>query len=132
VGIEDAHHTIYFCRANANTSFWRVDNAFGTFLPGDPANVSLHVNAYDLRHMLFSSADASSKNSSGGKDSRRNDAPQVERSALTSGRLFEAVASFKLVWSNDGMSAPKKLSIWRPMMSEGMFYFGDIALSGYN
>ena len=81
--------------------------------------------------MLFSSTDASSKNSSGGKDSR-NDAPQVERSALTSGRLFEAVASFKLVWSNDGMSAPKKLSIWRPMMSEGMFYFGDIALSGYN
>jgi vacuolar protein sorting-associated protein 13A/C len=81
--------------------------------------------------MLFSSVDASSKNSSGEKDSR-NDAPQVERSALTSGRLFEAVASFKLVWSNDGMSAPKKLSIWRPMMPEGMIYFGDIALSGYN
>ncbi|XP_073352999.1 uncharacterized protein [Aegilops tauschii subsp. strangulata] len=118
-------------RGNTNTSFWRVDNAFGTFLPGDPANVSVHPNAYDLRHMLFNSADSSSKNSSKGKDSRNDDASQIERSALTSGRLFEAVASFKLVWSNDGMSAPKKLSVWRPMMSEEMFYFGDIALNGY-
>ena len=91
----------------------------------------MHPNAYDLRHMLFNSADSSSKNSSKGKDSRNDDASQIERSALTSGRLFEAVASFKLVWSNDGMSAPKKLSVWRPMMSEGMFYFGDIALNGY-
>ncbi|PNT67927.1 hypothetical protein BRADI_3g33740v3 [Brachypodium distachyon] len=117
-------------RGNANTTFWRVDNAFGTFLPGDLVSVGVLGNVCDLRHMLFDSADPSSKNSSRGKGSR-NETPQVERSALTSGRLFEAVASFKLVWSNNGMSAPKKLSIWRPMMSEGMFYFGDIALNGY-
>uniref|UniRef100_A0A0E0R2L4 PH domain-containing protein n=1 Tax=Oryza rufipogon TaxID=4529 RepID=A0A0E0R2L4_ORYRU len=116
-------------RGNANMSFWRVDNAFGSFLPGDPAHMRVDGNAYDLRHMLFNDAD-SSKTSSIGQDSH-NDASQIERSALTSGRLFEAVASFKLIWSNNGMSSPKKLSIWRPMLSEGMFYFGDIAVNGY-
>uniref|UniRef100_A0A0E0MAV7 PH domain-containing protein n=1 Tax=Oryza punctata TaxID=4537 RepID=A0A0E0MAV7_ORYPU len=115
--------------SNANMTFWRVDNAFGSFLPGDPAHMRVDGNAYDLRHMLFNDVD-SSKTSSRGQDSH-NDASQIERSALTSGRLFEAVASFKLIWSNNGMSSPKKLSIWRPMLSEGMFYFGDIAVNGY-
>lgn len=110
--------------------FWRVDNAFGSFLPGDPASMSVHENAYDLRHMLFNSADSSSKTISRGKYTS-NGASQIERSALTSGRLFEAVASFKLIWSNSGTTSPKKLSIWRPMLSEGMFYFGDIAVNGY-
>ncbi|WVZ57683.1 hypothetical protein U9M48_008037 [Paspalum notatum var. saurae] len=117
-------------RGNADMIFWRVDNAFGSFLPGDPASMSVHGNACDLRHMLFNSADSSSKTISRRQDSR-NDASQLERSTLTSGRLFEAVASFKLIWSNSGTSSPKKLSIWRPMLSEGMFYFGDIAVNGY-
>ncbi|XP_062205491.1 uncharacterized protein LOC133907454 isoform X2 [Phragmites australis] len=117
-------------RGNANMIFWRIDNAFGSFLPGDPASMSVRGNAYDLRHMLFNSVDSSSKTISREQDSR-NDASQLERSALTSGRLFEAVASFKLIWSNSGTSSPKKLSIWRPMLSEGMFYFGDIAVNGY-
>lgn len=111
--------------------FWRVDNAFGSFLPGDPASMSVHGNAYDLRHMLFDSADSSSKTVSKRQDSR-NDSSQLERSELTSGRLFDAVASFKLIWSNSATSSPKKLSIWRPMLSEGMFYFGDIAVNGYH
>lgn len=117
-------------RGDSNMTFWRVDNAFGSFLPGDPASMGVQGNAYDLHHMLFNSANSSSKTSSRGQDSQ-NDGSQQERSALTSGRLFEAVASFKLIWSNNGMSSPKKLSIWRPMLSEGMFYFGDIALNGY-
>ncbi|KAK3153327.1 hypothetical protein QOZ80_2BG0170820 [Eleusine coracana subsp. coracana] len=117
-------------RGNANMIFWRVHNAFGSFLPGDPASMSVHANAYDLRHMLFNSDNSSSKTISRGQDIR-NDASQLERSTLTSGRLFEAVASFKLIWSNSGTPSPKKLSIWRPMLSEGMFYFGDIAVNGY-
>ncbi|KAF8689392.1 hypothetical protein HU200_041935 [Digitaria exilis] len=117
-------------RDNGNMIFWRADNAFGSFLPGDPASMSMHGKAYDLRHMLFNSADSSSKTISRRQNSR-NDASQLERSALTSGRLFEAVASFRLIWSNSGSSSPKKLSIWRPMLSEGMFYFGDIAVNGY-
>jgi len=117
-------------RDNTNMIFWRVDNAFGSFLPGDPASMSVDGNAYDLRHMLFDSADSSSKTVSRRQDSR-NDFSQLERSELTSGRLFDAVASFKLIWSNSGTSSPKKLSIWRPMLSEGMFYFGDIAVNGY-
>ncbi|KAL6906369.1 hypothetical protein ACP4OV_003970 [Aristida adscensionis] len=117
-------------RGNANMVFWRIDNAFGSFLPGDPTSLSVHGNAYDLRHMLFNGADSSSKTISRGQD-LRNDASRIERSALTSGRLFEAVASFKLIWSNSGTSSRKKLSIWRPMLSEGLFYFGDIAVNGY-
>lgn len=120
-----------FFRDNTNMIFWRVDNAFGSFLPGDPASMSVDGNAYDLRHMLFDSADSSSKTVSRRQDSR-NDFSQLERSELTSGRLFDAVASFKLIWSNSGTSSPKKLSIWRPMLSEGMFYFGDIAVNGYH
>uniref|UniRef100_A0A0Q3N5I8 PH domain-containing protein n=1 Tax=Setaria italica TaxID=4555 RepID=A0A0Q3N5I8_SETIT len=117
-------------RDNGNMIFWRVDNSFGSFLPGYPSSMSMHGHAYDLRHMLFNSAGSSSKTISRSQDCR-NDAAQLERSALTSGRLFEAVASFKLIWSNSGTSSPKKLSIWRPMLSEGMFYFGDIAVNGY-
>ncbi|KAL6642664.1 hypothetical protein ACP70R_020845 [Stipagrostis hirtigluma subsp. patula] len=117
-------------RGDANMVFWRIENAFGSFLPGDPASMSVPGNAYDLRHMLFNSTDSSSKTISRGQDSR-NDASQIERSALTSGRLFEAVASFKLIWSNSGTGSRKKLSIWRPMVPEGMFYFGDIAVNGY-
>ncbi|KAL5230936.1 hypothetical protein ABZP36_029712 [Zizania latifolia] len=116
-------------RGNGNMTFWRVHNAFGSFLPGDPASMRLDENAYDLRHMLFNSEDSSKISSRG--QAGHNDASQIERSALNSGRLFEAVASFKLIWSNNGTSSPKKLSIWRPMLSEGMFYFGDIALNGY-
>uniref|UniRef100_J3N503 PH domain-containing protein n=1 Tax=Oryza brachyantha TaxID=4533 RepID=J3N503_ORYBR len=116
-------------RGNANMTFWRVDNAFGSFLPGDPVHMCMDGNAYDLRHMLFNNAD-SSKTSSIGQHSH-NDASQIQRSALNSGRLFETVASFKLIWSNNGSSSPKKLSIWRPMLSEGMFCFGDIAVNGY-
>jgi vacuolar protein sorting-associated protein 13A/C len=111
--------------------FWRVDNAFGSFLPGDPGSMSVNGNANDLRHMLFNSSVSSSKTLSGVQDIN-NDASQLERSALTSGRLFEAVASFKLIWSNCGTSSPKKLSAWRPMLSEGMIYFGDIAVNGYH
>lgn len=120
-----------FFRDHSDMIFWRVDNSFGSFLPGDPASMSVHGNAYDLRHMLFNSADSSSKIISRRQD-YTNDASQLERSALTSGRLFEAVASFKLIWSNSGTSSPKKLSIWRPMLSEGMCYFGDIAVNGYH
>nr|CAB3500118.1 unnamed protein product [Digitaria exilis] len=72
---------------NGNMIFWRADNAFGSFLPGDPASMSMHGKAYDLRHMLFDGADSSSKTISRRQNSR-NDASQLQRSALTSGMFY--------------------------------------------
>lgn len=61
-----------------------------------------------------------------------NNTIESERSStINSRRRFEAVASFQLIWWNQGSGSRKKLSIWRPVVSEGMVYFGDIAVQGY-
>ncbi|GMQ04543.1 hypothetical protein CsSME_00049923 [Camellia sinensis var. sinensis] len=52
-------------------------------------------------------------------------------STVNSGWRFEAVASFRLIWWNQGSGSRKKLSIWRPIVPEGMVYFGDISVQGY-
>ncbi|KAL9231233.1 hypothetical protein vseg_006486 [Gypsophila vaccaria] len=113
--------------------FWRVDNCVGTFLATDPTSGIIIGGAYDLRHILFGGSVLS-------QDVSHNTSPHVltsdepltaQSSALNSGRRFEAVASFSLVWWNQGSSSRKKLSIWRPIVPSGMVYFGDIAVNGY-
>ncbi|VFQ66400.1 unnamed protein product [Cuscuta campestris] len=122
---------------NRSTSlaFWRVDNSVGTFLPADPATLSLSGRAYGLRHVVFGLQKDSSKLSKGseiGAPSKHRNAPQPEQmNTVSSGRRFEAVATFKLIWWNQGSGSRKRLSIWRPIVPEGMIYFGDIAVKGY-
>ncbi|OVA12725.1 Pleckstrin homology domain [Macleaya cordata] len=121
---------------SSSLAFWRVDNSVGTFLPADAVNMNVIGRAYELRHIIFRYLDGSSKALKG---SNIQDIPldhdqtlQSERSAgLNSGRRFEAIASFRLIWWNQGSGSRKKLSIWRPLVPPGTVYFGDIAVQGY-
>ncbi|XP_051144600.1 uncharacterized protein LOC127260739 isoform X2 [Andrographis paniculata] len=118
-------------------AFWRVDNAAGSFLPSDPASLSCSHRAYELRHLYFGFSESSPENfqESGNRPAVSLDDDstiQSERtSAVNSMRRFEAVATFRLVWWNQGSGSRKKLSIWRPVIPESIVYFGDIAVQGY-
>lgn len=115
-----------------------MDNSAGTFLPADPTTLSFTGRAYELRLALFQFPGVSSETSKGSYIQQSSSGPdstvQSERSStLNSGRCFGAVAiaSFTLIWWNQGSSSRKKLSIWRPIVPQGMVYFGDIAVKGY-
>lgn len=112
-----------------------MDNSIGTFLPSDPTTLELCGRAYDLRHIFFGlprDFSETSKSSETGASSSRNHAVQSERSStVNSGRRSEAIATFRLIWWNQGSGSRKKLSIWRPIIPQGKVYFGDIAVQGY-
>lgn len=111
-----------------------MDNSVGTFLPADPTTLSLSGRAYGLRHVFFGLHKDSSKSSKsseiGAPSSHSNTLQQELSSSVNSGRRFEAVASFKLIWWNQGSGSRKRLSIWRPIVPQGMVYLGDIAVRG--
>lgn len=111
-----------------------MDNSVGSFLPADPSTLNLLGRSYELRHILFGSAGVLPKESSyvdvrTGPDNIQPTRPQPLNS-VTSGQRFHAVASFDLVWLNRGSGSQKEVSVWRPIVPEGMAYFGDIAVSG--
>ncbi|KAK4844286.1 hypothetical protein QYF36_018501 [Acer negundo] len=119
----------------SSLAFWRVDNSVGTFLPADPLTLSLSGRAYDLRLSIFGFPEDFPKASGHSHDqapsSHTNSRPLENSEVANSGRRLEAVASFRLIWWNRGSSSRKKLSIWRPVLSRGMVYFGDIAVKGF-
>ncbi|CAH8391411.1 unnamed protein product [Eruca vesicaria subsp. sativa] len=116
----------------SSLAFWRVNNSVGSFLPADPSTLNLSGRPYELRHILFGSTGVLPKESNY-VDVRTTDNVQAVQplNSVRSGQRFEAVASFQLIWWNRGSGSQKKLSIWRPIITEGMAYFGDIAVSGY-
>lgn len=115
-------------------AFWRVDNSFGTFLPVDPITQGFMSKAYELRCIKYGFPKASSEalNSldshahSGGQQALQSD----QSADANSNRRLEPVASFQLIWWNQGSNSRKKLSIWRPVVPMGMIYFGDVAVKG--
>ncbi|KAF3672124.1 hypothetical protein FXO38_06262 [Capsicum annuum] len=119
---------------SSNLAFWRVDNSVGTFLPSDPTNLQLCGRAYDLRHIFFGLprdlSDTTSKSLETATSSGQYHAVQSERSS-TVDTVHRFEGTFRLIWSNQGSGSSKKLSIWRPMIPQGMVYFGDIAVQGY-
>ncbi|EOA17894.1 hypothetical protein CARUB_v10006303mg [Capsella rubella] len=121
--------------SRSSLAFWRVDNSVGSFLPADPSTLSLVGRPYELRHILFGSTGVLPKESSYLDVNTTTDNIQPTRpqslNSMNSGQRFEAVATFELIWWNRGAGSQKKVSIWRPIVSEGMAYFGDIAVSGY-
>lgn len=124
------------CRYTSSFAFWRVDNSLGTFLPAEPTTLRLLARPYELRHVIIGSPEvypgASRSSEIQASPSGHVNNRQSESSAVgNSGRRFEAVASFRLVWWNRGSSSRKQLSIWRPVVPNGMVYFGDIAVQGY-
>ncbi|TYI15495.1 hypothetical protein ES332_A08G190100v1 [Gossypium tomentosum] len=122
--------------ATNRLAFWRVDNSLGTFLPAEPTTLRLLARAYELRYGILRSPEfypkASRSSDIQASVSGRVSNQQSNRSTVAnSGRRFEAVASFRLVWWNRGSSSRKQISIWRPEIPLGMVYFGDIAVQGY-
>ncbi|XWS49634.1 hypothetical protein CRYUN_Cryun12cG0020000 [Craigia yunnanensis] len=120
----------------SSLAFWRVDNSLGTFLPAERTTLRLLARAYELRHVIIRSPEVYPKASrssdiqtypSGRVNNRQSDSSTV----VNSGRRFEAVVSFRLVWWNRGSSSMKQLSLWRPVVPQGMVYFGDIAVQAY-
>ncbi|WCJ20748.1 hypothetical protein M5689_002962 [Euphorbia peplus] len=121
---------------SSSLAFWRVENSFGTFLPADPTNLGVLGGAYELYHLKFRLPEFSPKSSKtdDGKTSPSGDVDTLQSetaTSLNSARRFEAVASFQLIWWNRNSNSRKKISIWRPVVPEGMVYFGDIAVRGY-
>ncbi|XP_020672034.1 uncharacterized protein LOC110092030 [Dendrobium catenatum] len=118
----------------ADMAFWRVDNSFGSFLPANP-DMSINGRAYDLHCMIFWQSEKPSRTlkSSTAQNNQQTSShgPLLEGPMLTSRRLFEVVARFKLIWWNQGTNPRKKLSIWRPVVSHGMIFLGDLAVQGY-
>ncbi|KAK7307747.1 hypothetical protein VNO77_41077 [Canavalia gladiata] len=121
--------------SSSSVAFWRVDNSVGTFLPVDPISLGLMGKAYELRCIKYDflkepSAALGSLDSpapSGGHQTLQSD----QSTDANSNRRYEPVASFQLIWWNQGSNSRKKLSIWRPVVPMGMVYFGDIAVKGY-
>ncbi|KNA21084.1 hypothetical protein SOVF_046540 [Spinacia oleracea] len=113
--------------------FWRVDNSVGSFVPTDLNSMKLVGGAYDLRHIFFGISEFSQDipRSNPCHASPRNGPLSAELAIANSGRLFETVTNFDLVWSNQGSRSKKKVSIWRPVVAQGMVFFGDIAVKGY-
>ncbi|XP_031502249.1 uncharacterized protein LOC116265643 [Nymphaea colorata] len=129
---------IHFSEQHANNqAFWRVNNSVGSFLPEDPTNKRLVGKAYELRHMLFSKHIESSTPSDiqhvQGLLPDDSICPlDSERAAVpSSGRRYEVVGRFSLIWWNRESSPRKKISIWRPIVPQGMVFFGDIAMQNY-
>lgn len=122
------------CRCDP-TAFWRVDNSVGTFLPADSSTLCLVGSAYELRHIFFGFPEVLSKTLKSLENttipSGQDHPTQSERLTVSSARRFEAVASFQLIWWNQSSGSRKRLSIWRPIVPQGMVYFGDIAVQGY-
>ncbi|GAB2263603.1 hypothetical protein Droror1_Dr00025737 [Drosera rotundifolia] len=113
-------------------AFWRVQNSVGTFLPADPTIGNLEGGAYEFRHVLFGLSAPSLKESTDvGVQASPSGHHSIQARTGNYWGQFEAVASFHLVWWNQGSGSRKKLSIWRPVVSHGMAYFGDVAVKGY-
>ncbi|XP_078437793.1 pleckstrin homology (PH) domain-containing protein isoform X2 [Wolffia australiana] len=117
-------------------SLWRVDNSFGSVLPADPNSTISREKGYDLRRLCFGYPELISKTSVA-SDMESNfvlpeQTTEMEKDSLqTSGGFFNHVSNFRLLWWNQGIAPIKKISIWRPVVPEGMAFFGDIAISGY-
>lgn len=114
-----------------------MDNSFGSFLPAKPADLSVvDGRGYDLHHMIFWQSEKPSRTSKNSvaqtNQQTSSHGPSLENPVLTSGRLFEVVARFKLIWWNQGTNPQKKLSIWRPVVPHGMVFLGDLAVQGYS
>jgi len=51
-------------------------------------------------------------------------------SQLSSGRSYEKVARFKLIWWDKGSGSKDGVSIWHPIVSPGCAMLGDLAVQG--
>ncbi|CAM6084054.1 unnamed protein product [Calypogeia fissa] len=124
-------------------SFWRVDNSTGSFfLQGAPGHPQKY-RPLELRHVLSNyesfpvqeTKPLTTKRSSLKQQSPLQGSPSAERinplSGLSSGRFYENVARFNLVWWDKNSGSRRGVSIWRPVVPSGCVILGDVAVEGY-
>ncbi|GMH29787.1 hypothetical protein Nepgr_031630 [Nepenthes gracilis] len=116
----------------SSVAFWRVNNSVGTFLPADLTSTKPLGGTYELRHILSGISEFSTKDSTNTEVHASSMGHYTMQSVTTNSRQHsETIASFRLVWWNQGSSLQKRLSIWCPVIPQGMVYFGDVAVQGY-
>ncbi|XP_024403056.1 uncharacterized protein [Physcomitrium patens] len=132
--------------AQEQWAFWRADSSIGTFFLQNDRKESIQPQAYDLRlstsnyefTTLQETAPSSAKPqmrlphtlSSIGEEAA--DTAGILTAVISSGRIFENVGTFKLIWWDKGSGSTDGISIWRPNVPSGCAMLGDLAVKGYD
>ncbi|KAG0604101.1 hypothetical protein M758_10G145000 [Ceratodon purpureus] len=126
-------------------AFWRADNSIGTFFLQTDIKEHVQPKAYDLRlaisnYGMFTVEETVPADPA--RESRlsqtlstiREEEPDTAgllTAVVSSGRIYENVGRFKLVWWDKGSGSGDGISIWRPFVPAGCAMVGDIAVKGY-
>jgi len=130
-----------------------VDNSIGSFFTQSGLDAASKYKAYEIRHVINNykpytvhetePATAVSRQLSGTPDLdvpqqegtspqevQRDESGVVVSQGLSSGRSYEKVARFKLIWWDKGSGSRDGVSIWRPIVPPGCAMLGDLAVQG--
>lgn len=123
-------------------SFWRVDNSTGSFFLQGAAEDPQKHRPHELRHVLSNyesfpvqeTKPVKTRPLSMRPQSPLHGAPSEERInplvGLSSGRFYENVARFNLVWWDKNSGSRRGVSVWRPVVPSGCVLLGDVAVEG--
>ncbi|BBN04917.1 vacuolar protein sorting-associated protein 13A/C [Marchantia polymorpha subsp. ruderalis] len=122
-------------------AFWRVDNSTGSFYLDGQSEHAKPFRAQELRQIISNYESfpvQETKPSRSIQPTSNQQSPLHHSSArqsltpsLSSGRIYESIARFELIWWNKGSGSKKGISIWRPVIPAGCVILGDIAVDGY-
>jgi vacuolar protein sorting-associated protein 13A/C len=131
-----------------------VDNSIGSFFTQSGLDAAIKYKAYEIRHVINNykpytvhetePATAVSRQLSGTtpdldvlqqegttpQEVQRDESGVVVSQGLSSGRSYEKVARFKLIWWDKGSGSRDAVSIWRPIVPPGCAMLGDLAVQG--
>lgn len=121
-------------------AFWRVDNSTGSFYLDGQSEHAKPFRAQELRQIISNYESfpvQETKPSRSIQPTSNQQSPLHHSSArqsltpsLSSGRIYESIARFELIWWNKGSGSKKGISIWRPVIPAGCVILGDIAVDG--
>lgn len=120
-------------------AFWRVDNSTGSFFTEGDSKLAKSFHPHELRHIIFSyesfpvqetKPSRLTESASNQQTLNHSSTGQSFAPSLSSGRMFESIARFELVWWSKGSGSKKGISIWRPVVPSAYVILGDIAVEG--
>lgn len=127
------------CRKTGSTdpelqAFWRVDNSLGSFFTQHSLASMDKCKPFELRQVILDhgcySGQLNEAELSSQEPAARTGEGQRALTATPSGRIYDHVARFKLVWWDKGSGSAKNVSIWRPIAPSGCAILGDMAVEG--
>ncbi|KAG0557949.1 hypothetical protein KC19_11G167800 [Ceratodon purpureus] len=139
------HHRANDMGSQKKWAFWRADNSVGTFLLQIDPKELVEPKAHDLRLAIANYELFTVKETVPGSDHPQTrlsntlsaigeedaDTAGLLTAVVSSGRIYENVGRFKLVWWDKGSGSHEGISIWRPNVPPGCAMLGDIAVKGY-